>query len=89
MPTVVLVYSGGLDTSVCIPLMREEYGFDHIVTVTVDVGQPAEDIRLAAERAEEVGARDTRRVALAAASGAVIRLTPRGGQAGRGAVTLT
>ena len=43
--TVVLVYSGGLDTSVCIPMMREDYGFDRIVTVTVDVGQPADDIR--------------------------------------------
>lgn len=53
--TVVLVYSGGLDTSVCIPLMREEYGFDHIVTVTVDVGQPAEDIRQAEDRARALG----------------------------------
>jgi len=55
MATVVLVYSGGLDTSVCIPLMREEYGFDRIVTVTVDVGQPAEDIRQAEERARTLG----------------------------------
>ena len=55
MRTVVLVYSGGLDTSVCIPLMREEYGFDHVITVTVDVGQPAEDIRLAEERARSLG----------------------------------
>jgi len=53
--TVVLVYSGGLDTSVCIPLMREEYGFEHIVTVTVDVGQPADDIRQAEERARTFG----------------------------------
>ena len=53
--TVVLVYSGGLDTSVCIPLMRDEYGFDHIVTVTVDVGQPAEDIKQAEERAKLFG----------------------------------
>jgi len=55
MKTVVLVYSGGLDTSVCIPLMREEYGFDRIVTVTVDVGQPAEDIAQAEERARSLG----------------------------------
>ena len=33
---VLLVYSGGLDTSVCIPLMRQEYGYKHVVTVTVD-----------------------------------------------------
>lgn len=55
MRKIVLVYSGGLDTSVCIPLMREEYGYDHVITVTVDVGQPAEDIRLAAERAQKLG----------------------------------
>ena len=55
MRKIVLVYSGGLDTSVCIPLMREEYGFDHVITVTVDVGQPAEDIRQAEERAHSLG----------------------------------
>lgn len=49
---VVLVYSGGLDTTVCIPLMREEYGYDEIVTVTVDVGQPREDIQQAEEKAK-------------------------------------
>jgi argininosuccinate synthase len=53
--TVVLVYSGGLDTSVCIPLMREEYGYERVVTVTVDVGQPAEDIAQAAEKAKAMG----------------------------------
>ncbi|HEV2472846.1 MAG TPA: argininosuccinate synthase [Chthonomonadales bacterium] len=55
MQKVVLVYSGGLDTSVCIPLMREEYGFDHVITVTVDVGQPTEDILQAEERARQLG----------------------------------
>ncbi|MCC6445544.1 MAG: argininosuccinate synthase [Armatimonadetes bacterium] len=53
--TVVLVYSGGLDTSVCIPMMREDYGFDHVVTVTVDVGQPAEDVQVAADKAKALG----------------------------------
>jgi argininosuccinate synthase len=55
MKSVVLVYSGGLDTSVCIPLMREEYGYDHVITVTVDVGQPSEDIQEAAEKAKAMG----------------------------------
>jgi len=55
MRTVVLVYSGGLDTSVCIPLMREQYGFEKIITVTVDVGQPAADIKQAEERAKKLG----------------------------------
>jgi argininosuccinate synthase len=40
-PKVVLAYSGGLDTSVAIPWLREERGFD-VVTVTVDVGQPVD-----------------------------------------------
>ncbi len=52
---VVLVYSGGLDTSICIPMMREEYGYDEIVTVTVDVGQPSEDIAQAEEKAKIMG----------------------------------
>jgi argininosuccinate synthase len=53
--TVVLVYSGGLDTSVCIPLMREEYGYDRVVTVTVDVGQPEADLKQASEKAKILG----------------------------------
>ncbi len=53
--TVVLVYSGGLDTSICIPMMREEYGYDRIVTVTVDVGQSRSDIEQAAEKAKILG----------------------------------
>jgi argininosuccinate synthase len=52
MKKIVLVYSGGLDTSVCIPMLREEYGYDQIVTVTVDVGQPAEDVRQAEAKAK-------------------------------------
>lgn len=49
---VVLAYSGGLDTSVCIPLLRENYGFDKVVTVTVDVGQPAAEIKTATDKAK-------------------------------------
>lgn len=55
MKTVVLVYSGGLDTSVCIPMMRENYGFEKVVTVTVDVGQPEEDIEVAESKAKALG----------------------------------
>ncbi len=47
---VVLAYSGGLDTTVCIPLLREKYGFDEVITVTVDIGQPEEDVKKAEER---------------------------------------
>jgi argininosuccinate synthase len=52
---VVLVYSGGLDTSVCIPLLREEYGCDEVVTVTVDVGQPRDEIEEAEGKARALG----------------------------------
>lgn len=50
--TVLLVYSGGLDTSVCIPMMREDYGFDHVVTVTVDVGLPEGELKQAEDKAK-------------------------------------
>ena len=50
----VLAYSGGLDTSVCIPLLRERYGFDKVITVLTDVGQPAEDIDKGNKRAEKL-----------------------------------
>lgn len=54
--TVVLVYSGGLDTTVCVPILRREYGYEKIITVTVDVGQPRADIEEAAWRAKKLGA---------------------------------
>jgi argininosuccinate synthase len=40
-PKVVLAYSGGLDTSVAIPWLREHKGTD-VISLTVDVGQPVE-----------------------------------------------
>ena len=51
---VVLAFSGGLDTSICIPLLREHYGFDEIVTVAVDVGQPEADIARATEKGQKL-----------------------------------
>jgi argininosuccinate synthase len=51
---VVLAYSGGLDTSVCIPLLKEHYDFDRVITVIVDVGQPKEDIKNAMEKAQMI-----------------------------------
>ena len=38
---IALAFSGGLDTTVCVPMLQEEYGYDEVVGVTVDVGQPA------------------------------------------------
>lgn len=54
MKKALIVFSGGLDTTVCVPLMRER-GFEQIVTVTVDVGQPGDDIAQANERARILG----------------------------------
>jgi len=52
--TVVLAYSGGLDTSVCIPLVKERYGFDRVVTVAVNVGQRDEDVAVATEKGKRL-----------------------------------
>lgn len=52
---MLLVYSGGLDTSICIPLMKQEYGYNKVVTVTVDVGQSPDDVTMAAEKAKILG----------------------------------
>ncbi len=52
---VVLAYSGGLDTSVCIPILKENYDFEKVITVVVDVGQAEEEIVNAEEKAELIG----------------------------------
>jgi argininosuccinate synthase len=40
MPRIaVLAYSGGLDTSCAIAWLKEDYGFDEVIAVLVDVGQ--------------------------------------------------
>lgn len=50
----MLAYSGGLDTSVMIPWIREKYGMN-VIAVLVDVGQK-EDFESAVEKAERLGA---------------------------------
>ncbi|WP_458208276.1 argininosuccinate synthase [Haladaptatus sp. NG-SE-30] len=52
MKTVALAFSGGLDTTVCVPLLEEEYDYDEVIGVTVDVGQPEEEFAEAEETAE-------------------------------------
>ncbi len=54
MPTVVLAYSGGLDTSVAIRWIKEHYGLD-VITLTIDVGNER-DLPAIAARAEKIGA---------------------------------
>jgi len=51
MDKIVLAYSGGVDTSVAIKLLKEKY---EVVTVTVDVGQK-EDLKDVAKKAEKMG----------------------------------
>lgn len=36
---VVLAYSGGVDTSVCIPYLKEEWGIKEVITLAADLGQ--------------------------------------------------
>jgi argininosuccinate synthase len=55
MERVALAFSGGLDTTVCVGLLKEEYGYDEVIGVTVDVGQPAEEFEEAEETAEALG----------------------------------
>ncbi|MCT0248970.1 argininosuccinate synthase [Synechococcus sp. CS-205] len=52
---VVLAYSGGVDTSVCIPYLKREWGVEEVITFAADLGQgdELEPIRL---RALESGA---------------------------------
>jgi len=53
--TVALAFSGGLDTTVGVSLLKEEYGFDEVIGVTVDVGQPDYEFEEAEETAEALG----------------------------------
>jgi len=51
---IVLAYSGGLDTSVCIKWLQEKYNAE-VVTLTLDLGQQ-EDFREIEQRAYSTGA---------------------------------
>jgi argininosuccinate synthase len=55
MTSVALAFSGGLDTTVCVSLLKEEYGYDEVVGVTVDVGQPESEFEEAQETADAHG----------------------------------
>jgi argininosuccinate synthase len=57
MKTAVLAYSGGLDTSCMISWLKEDYGYDEVVAVIVDVGQDA-DFEPAFARGKAAGADD-------------------------------
>ena len=50
---IVLAYSGGLDTTVAVPWLKEKYGAD-IVTLTIDLGMV--DLETTRQRALSIGA---------------------------------
>lgn len=55
MNKVVLAYSGGLDTSVIVPWLRENYGCE-VVAFVADVGQGAEELEGVEAKAKASGA---------------------------------
>jgi len=56
---VLLLYSGGLDTSVMLKWIQEKYDAE-VVALTVDLGQPGEDYEVIRGKALELGAIDAR-----------------------------
>jgi argininosuccinate synthase len=54
---VLLLYSGGLDTSVMLRWIQERYGAE-VVALTVDLGQPDEDWEVVVGKARDLGAAD-------------------------------
>jgi argininosuccinate synthase len=52
---VLLLYSGGLDTSVMLKWIQDHYGAE-VVCLTVDLGQPGEDYEVIREKALRLGA---------------------------------
>jgi argininosuccinate synthase len=54
---VLLLYSGGLDTSVMLRWIQEQYEAE-IVTLTVNLGQPDEDYDVIVGKARQLGATD-------------------------------
>src|ERR1039457_5561891 len=54
---VLLLYSGGLDTSVMLKWIQERYGAE-VATLTVNLGQPGEDYTVIEGKARRLGAID-------------------------------
>jgi argininosuccinate synthase len=55
---VLLLYSGGLDTSVMLHWIQAQYGAE-IVTLTVELGQPDENLDAIVAKARDMGAAET------------------------------
>ena len=54
---VLLLYSGGLDTSVMLKWIQDEYGAE-VATLTLNLGQPGEDYGVIEGKAKQLGAVD-------------------------------
>jgi argininosuccinate synthase len=52
---VLLLYSGGLDTSVMLKWIQDEYEAE-VVALTVNLGQPGEDYQVVKDKAMQIGA---------------------------------
>ncbi len=52
---VVLAYSGGVDTSICIPYLKNKYGINEVVTFVADLGQ-GDDLESIRQKALNSGA---------------------------------
>jgi len=55
---VVLAYSGGVDTSVCIPYLKEEWGVQEVITLAADLGQ-GDELDPVREKALKSGASES------------------------------
>ncbi|MEB3218366.1 MAG: argininosuccinate synthase [Nostocales cyanobacterium 94392] len=55
---VVLAYSGGVDTSVCIPYLKQEWGVEEVITLAADLGQ-GEELEPIREKAFKSGASES------------------------------
>src|SRR6187455_1669772 len=56
---VLLLYSGGLDTSVMLKWIQDQYDAE-VVALTINLGQPGEDYAIVREKALRLGAVDAR-----------------------------
>lgn len=55
---VILAYSGGVDTSVCIPYLKNEWGVEEVITLAADLGQ-GDELEPIREKALKSGASES------------------------------
>ncbi|MDJ0704728.1 MAG: argininosuccinate synthase [Leptolyngbyaceae cyanobacterium MO_188.B28] len=55
---VVLAYSGGVDTSVCIPYLKNEWGVKEVITLAADLGQ-GDELEPIRQKALDSGAKES------------------------------